>query len=284
MSSRKIRTAGAAIATGVLVLAPAAAGFAAPTGDVGYIRVAHLSPDTTPVDLTLTALAGDSVVYEQSGIGYGAVSAYLPLAPGTYGISMVPTGEPSDSTPVLSGEIEVKDDMAATIAGIGPNAELQSVVIDDDFTAPSDGTARVRVVQASALADSVDVTTADGTELARGAALADVGDYVDVPAGSTELSLVAGTTEDVATTDLAAGSVHTLFVVDDADGALTVTAALDSAGVDQAPIGGVDTGGGALATADRQTQVVTMAGLAAIVVAAAAVVFARVRRGARSSA
>jgi hypothetical protein len=281
--TRILTAAACTLAIGVATLGTASASVAATSG-AGYIRVAHLSPDTAAVDLTLTALAGDKVIYEQSDIGYGAVSAYLPLEPGTYAIAMVPAGEPRGSTPVLSGEIEVQNDMAATVAGIGPNAELQTVVIDDDFEAPADGSARVRVVQASALADSVDVSTADGTELAKGAKLADVGDYIDVPAGSTELSLVAGDTEDVATTDLGAGSVHTLFVVDDAEGALTVMSALDSAAVDQAPLGGVATGGGALAAGQQSAQAAALGGLAAIVLAAAAVVFARVRRSSRISA
>jgi hypothetical protein len=278
--ARAARTA-VAITALALVAAPAAPAFAATAGD-GFVRFAHLSPDTEAVDLTLTSLAGDEIVFTADGIGYGAVSGYLSLDPGTYAVALVPSGEPRGSTPVLSGEIEVATGSAATVAGIGPNAEIQTAVFEDDFEAPSDGTARVRVINASALADSIDASTADGTELASDAVLGDVGEYTDVPAGDTEFSLTSSSTDDVASADLTAGSVHTMFVVDEADGALTVMPALDSASAAQVPIGGVDTGGGAIAAEQRVGQWVTIGGVAAIAAAALALILVRVRKAAQA--
>jgi len=282
---KTLTAAGSALGAAALVLAPTASAIAAEDQGPGYVRFAHLSPDTVNVDLTLTALAGDSVVYQQGGIGYGAVSEYIALDPGTYAIAMVPAGEPSDAPAVLSGEIEIETGGAATVAGIDYNEELQTLVIDDDFAAPSDGSARLRVVQASASSSTVDVSTGEGTELAGSAELGDIGEYVDVPAGPTELNLVSDDAENSADMDLAAGSVHTAFVIDDADGQLVVVSGLDAASASVAPIGGVETGGGALAQSATQAQTAaTLTGVGVIAMAALAAILLRFRRGATERA
>ena len=62
------------------------------------MRLAHLSPDTPAVDLYLSAPgAVEPRVFP--GIGYGVVSAYLPLPAGRYAVAMRGAGAPADPLP-----------------------------------------------------------------------------------------------------------------------------------------------------------------------------------------
>jgi hypothetical protein len=213
----------------------------------GYIRVGHLSPDTAAADITLSALAGGQVLYSLTGVGYGGVSKYMTLDPGTYALAMAPS-EDGSNTPLVNAEVEVVAGGAETIAAIGPNASIRLTTISDDLSAPADDNARVRAVQASTTSDTVSVATADGTTLLDAAAFGEVGDYTDVTPGSTDLTLTGDDGDASASVDLEGGASQTVFVLDNADGKLTALAVIDSASVTETPVGGVATGGGALAS------------------------------------
>src|SRR5687767_1945831 len=79
-------------AAGLFALAAAAgAGIAAPpaaAATVGYVRLAHLSPDTPPVDVYLSAVAPGATARKFPAVGYGVVSAYMALEAGTYAVAM----------------------------------------------------------------------------------------------------------------------------------------------------------------------------------------------------
>ncbi len=111
--------------------------------------MAHLSTDTKSVDVQLTALAGGAVVYELDDVAYGAVSPYIPLADGTYVVSMVPSDAADGTQPVVQQSIDIAEGEPLTVAAYGRNADLTTTVFEDDLSAPAEGEARVRVVQAS---------------------------------------------------------------------------------------------------------------------------------------
>lgn len=254
----RTRTTRAAIALatagvlGAFGAAPAvlSASAAAPamTGQEGWIRVAHLSPDTKSVDVQLTALAGGEVVYELEDVAYGAVSDYASLPAGTYVVSMVPAGSASTAKPVISASVEVEMGKTSTVAAYGENSDLQTRVFTDDLTSPDAGSSRIRLIQASTVTDSVDVETSTGLLIAEGARTGSATNYASVPAGPWDLELTSDDADGAASVDLGDGSVNTLFVLDNASGGLTVMPVLDSASVGAAPVGGVQTGGGALGT------------------------------------
>jgi len=252
--TRPIAALGAVAAAAALALLPVAPATAAP--DTGYVRVAHLSPDTLAVDVTLSSLSGGTVLYKLSNVGYGGVSKYMSLPAGTYAIAMVPS-EGASQTPLVSASISVTAGKAETIAALGRNANLATQVVSDDLTAPSGTQARVRTVQASVNNPSLSVKTTTGQALAANAAFGTVGTYTDVPSGSTTFDLTAGSLADTASADLTAGSTQTLFVLDTAAGGLTVVPVLDSVALTETPVGGVSTGGGALAVADQQSALTT---------------------------
>ncbi|UYK40348.1 DUF4397 domain-containing protein [Microbacterium terricola] len=249
------RTIGAVSAAALVALslafAPGAA--TAATAETGWLRLGHLSPDTKSVDVEVTSPSGKTVL-ELEGVSYGDVSAYSELTPGSYTVSMVPAGSPASTSAVISADIKVPADSAMTVVAYGPSTDLEVKAVDDDLAAPSSGSARIRLFQASTLADSVDVETSTGVPIAEDATQGSVTDYAEVPAGSWTLELTGGDKSASADVDVAAGSVSTLFVLDTADGGLTILPIVDSAAVGDAPDGGVQTGGGGTASS---TSVVT---------------------------
>ncbi|WP_449408355.1 DUF4397 domain-containing protein [Microbacterium maritypicum] len=254
----------AALATGatallVTVAAPLSAA-AAPSGSTaapaavneqaGWLRLGHLSPDTKSVDVRVSAVSGGSTLFELNGVGYGDVSPYEELPAGTYTVSMVPAGASGSSVPVISETVTVDAGTATTVAAYGPTADLQVRSFDDDLTEPAAGSARIRLIQASTLTPEVDVTTAQGDAIARDAKAGSATGYAEIPAGDWSLDLEGEGVSDTADVSVAPGSVTTLFVLDTANGGLTILPILDSASVGDVPDGGVDTGGGFLAAAD----------------------------------
>lgn len=265
-----------------LGVATAPAAMAASTAPSGWARVAHLSPDTKSVDVQLTALAGGAVVYELDDVAYGAVSPYIPLTEGTYVVAMVPSDAADDAEPVVRQSVDVTQGVPVTVAAYGRNADLKTVVFTDDLSAPTAGDARVRVVQASTVEPVVDVDTAQGRAIARSVPTGSATDYAEVSAGSWDLELSGADETASSAVDLPAGSVSTLFVLDDAAGTLTARAVTDSATLADMPIGGIHTGGGGTA-AQPVPAAALLAGAGALLVALAAAVVVRRRRAAKGT-
>ncbi|MCM6764238.1 DUF4397 domain-containing protein [Rathayibacter sp. ZW T2_19] len=246
-SSRRRSWAAIAVAAVAAATLLSAAPASAAEQGTGWVRVAHLSPDTKSVDVTLTSLAGGGAAFELDDVAYGAVSPYWTLQPGTYVVSMVPSDAPEGTSPVIEQSVDVSAGTPLTVAALGRNAVLSTTVFTDDLTPPADGQARVRVIQASTTASQVDVATTTGTALATDAAQGTATPYTSVPAGPWSLDLSAGSVSATADLDLAPGSVASLFVLDDASSGLVVSPVLDSAAVGDLPVGGIQTGGGATA-------------------------------------
>ncbi|GAA2618296.1 hypothetical protein GCM10010399_56690 [Dactylosporangium fulvum] len=219
---------------------------------VGYVRLAHLSPDTPAVDVYLSSVSGAVPQQKFPAVGYGVVSKYLPLPPGTYAVAMRSPGAAADSAPILSAQATVEEGKAYTVAGVGRFADLGLRVIVDDLGLPDAGKAKVRVVQASVRQPVLDVAVSNGTKIADGVQFATTTSYQTVDPGRWTLRLSAPDASASATTvtaPLKAGSVYSLIVLDGKNG-LTAQLRTDasSGGV---PAGGVDTGGGGTADEDR---------------------------------
>jgi hypothetical protein len=239
-----------AAAVAALVIGAAVSGGtaqAADDGDNGLLRLAHLSPDTPAVDVYVDSVADPEAGIVLTGVGYGAVSPYQDVPPGEYTVSMREAGAAESSPPVLSTTVEISGGSARTVAGVGMFADLGLEIIEDALETPPAGEARVRVLAGAANAETLDVTLADGTEVAAQLEFAATSDYVDVPAGPTDLQVAAegGDPTDLSV-QLQAGAVYSLVVLDDAEG-LTVQPVLDAAGPGVVPQGGVETGAGGAA-------------------------------------
>lgn len=222
-------------------------GASAGAADDGMLRLAHLSPDTPAVDVYVDSVSDPGAGITLAGVGYGTVSAYQAVTPGTYAVSMRKAGAPANSPPVLSTTVEVQQHSARTVAGLGRFDSLGLSVLDDDLSTPPAGRARVRLIAAAASSGSI-AATVGGSPVSPGLAFATASGYVDVPGGATSLQVTpgGGTPTDLPV-DLAAGSVYSLLVLDRSGGGLTVTTALDAASPGVVPVGGVEAGAGGTA-------------------------------------
>jgi hypothetical protein len=274
----RIRAAFLVVATAALalVVAPAAPALAAPSS-TGWVRVAHLSPDTRSVDVRLVALSGGSKVLRIDDVAYGAVSKYWSLPTGSYAVAMRPAGASPDSTPVVQTSVDVKAGGASTVAVFGRNADLRTRVVRDALTLPKSGAARVRVVQASTASTPVSVTTG-GSAIVSDAATTTVSPYKEVRAGRWTLDASRGADRTTSTIDLKAGQIASVFVLDDAQGGIVLRRVLDSASVGGVPSGYLATGGGYLAHETRQHDDLLLTAGAGVLVAAAAGTALAVRR------
>lgn len=278
MPANRIRVAVVAIAIAVLALVavPTSAYAATPTG---WVRVAHLSPDTRPVDVRLASLGGSSTVLAVDDVSYGSVSKYLSLPIGNYAVAMRPAGSSASSTPVVQTFVTVKAGGAATVAVFGTNADLKTKVIGDSLTLPGTGDARVRVVQASTASAPVTVTAAPSKTIVADAAITTVSPYADITAGTWKLTAVSGTKSTTETVALKAGQIASVLVLDDASGGIVLRRVLDSASVGGVPKGYLATGGGYLAhQADQQRELMLTAGGLGLLAAAGLTTGVVVRR------
>ncbi len=270
-----------AVLTGTLALlaltAPAAS--AQSTGD-GYVRLAHLSPNTPAVDVYLYSFGDSTAQLVLHHVSYGTVSPFESVAAGEYTVAMRPAGASASTKPVLSTTLDVTAGDAYTVAGMGPESGLRLEVFDDPLTTPS-GAALVQVIQASLLQDTVTVTVA-GQALTSGLRFGDATGFLPVPAGTWTVQ-AAGPSETASQqVTLTAGSVYTLAVLDE-PGGLGIDDLLDAAGSTVAPASGVQAGlGGAAARPGAPLQPWVVVGVAGLLLAGVgAVLVSRRRRPAR---
>jgi Domain of unknown function (DUF4397) len=235
-------------ASALLLGIPAAAtAFASSaTTGTGWIRLAHLSPNTPAVDVYLYSFGNSNAMIVLHHVAYGTVSPYESVQAGDYSVAMRAAGASATSQPVLSTSVTIAAGHAYTVAGMGPESGLRLQVLDDKLTTPS-GQALVRVIQAS-LKDQVVKVTLGSTVLASSLKFANVSAYEPVSPGTQTVTVSAGAGAGDATSSvtLAAGTVHTLVVLDGANG-LEVVSLEDASGSGEPPLGGVSTGFGGTA-------------------------------------
>jgi hypothetical protein len=285
----------AALVGAILIGAAASATAATPAyssadAPVGYVRLAHLSPDAPMVDVYLSKV-GDAAFKEQifTHVGYGVISTYMPLPVGTYAVAMRKQGDPASTPPVLTTQVTVTAGGAYTVAGVGRFSGLGLKVLTDDLSRPTDGKAKVRVIQASVSAPVLDVFLPSGEPIATAVSFASTTPYQVVSPGTWMLRLKPNGSSTVTTVaaNLVAGSVYTLLVLDGPNG-LKLEMRVDAHGGGSAPDGGVETGagGGSHAAADGArtggTTPLAMTAVGVAVLGGLLVVALRLRRVAAS--
>jgi hypothetical protein len=250
-----VRRMAAALAVSALCVGiPAAAASAAvasasgsartASSGVGWIRLAHLSPNTPAVDVYLYSFNDSNAMIVLKHVSYGTVSPYETVAAGDYSVAMRAAGAAASSPAVLSTSVEIAAGHAYTVAGMGPESGLRLAVLDDQLTTPA-GQSVVRVIQASLKDPMVNVTLA-GAALASNLKFGTVSSYQTVSPGDETVKVTAGGGDVSQSVSLAAGTVHTLVVLDGTDG-LEVVNLEDAAGNSAVPSGGVATGFGGTA-------------------------------------
>jgi hypothetical protein len=237
---RVLMAAGAAAVLGSLLLS----GPASASPGTGFLRLAHLSPNTPAVDVYLYSFGDPSARLVLHHVAYGTVSGYQPVAGGQYTVAMRLAGASKHSPPVLSASVAVAAGGAYTVAGMGPAKGLRLQILRDRLAAPARA-AVVRVIQASLRQHRVTVR-ADGRVLASHQAFATVTSYRAVAAGKCTITAAGATESRSQVFMLAADTVHTLVVLDGPAG-LEIANLEDAAGSRALPAGAPATGLGGTA-------------------------------------
>jgi hypothetical protein len=250
-----------AVAATALLAAPAQAA----DGD-GYVRLAHLSPDTPAVDVYLKPKTGGKLE-RFPGVAYGAMSPYLRLPVGTYSVAMRPAGADPKSDPVLTLEVNVESGQAYTVAGVGRYADLGLKVIHDDLKLPAVNESKVRIIQASVRAPVLDVDVNDGPAIADGVQFATTTNYRQVKPGMWTVRVQptgGGATSKLPCT-LGAGNVYSLLVLDAKGGGLKTQLRIDAQRAGTVPLGGVATGDGGTQPGSRVPAALGFAAIVALI-------------------
>jgi hypothetical protein len=225
---------------------------------VGYLRLAHLSPNTPPVDVYLYSFGRPGALVVLRHVAYGTVSPYRPVTTGEYTVAMRAAGAAATSKPVLSTTVPVQAGHAYTVAGMGPKAGLRLQIIDDRTSSPP-GDALVRVIQASLRQHRVTVTFGSQV-IQRGQDFASVTPYRELHPGTWTVHAAGGSEHTTARLSLTATSIHTLVVLD-SHGRLVITSLADAAGSKIAPAGGAATGYGGTAPGGSPVPWLALTGL-----------------------
>jgi hypothetical protein len=246
----------------------------------GYVRLAHLSPDTPKVDVYLSSPSGAIKQRVFPGVGYGVLSDYMRLPTGTYLVAMRGAGAPASEKPVLTTLVTVAAGKAYTVAGVGRYADLGLRVLDDDLTLPIGGRAKVRIVQASVRAPLIKVSVANGPTIADTVAFATTTDYYLVDRGHWRLLVSPAGGGDAAALDtsLGAGNVYSLLVLDASGGGLIAELHTDAGRTGGVPAGGVETGAGGSRSASPRLPLVDAAAVLFACGLVGGVAMLRVRR------
>ena len=217
----------------------------------GWLRLAHLSPDTPSVNVALTSFGDSKTMVRLADVGYGDVSSYQKVPAGRYVATMTPAGGTARSTPSITQAVTVADGRAYTVAAVGDNAHLRGTVLDDDLRTPAAGSAKVRLLSAAVSSPTTTVTALGGPVLARDAAFGSSTGYATIKAGVWTVEITPSTAAPVtAKVTAQPGSVSTIVLLDSPSGTVTAKVVKDASASPKTPKKGtgVDTGGGGTAT------------------------------------
>jgi hypothetical protein len=270
---RNVLTAFSLAAGLVSVAAPASSA----VQGTGWLRLAHLSPNTPAVDVYLYSFGNSRARVVLRHVKYGTVSPYLRARAGVYTVAMRSAGAAASSAPVLSTAVNVRAGDAYTVAGMGPAKGLRLKVLSERLTTPK-GHAMIRVIQASKREHMVTVRA--GSDLiGKDLRFATATGYHAVPHGTLAVR-AAGQTEHAASTlTLRSGTIHTLVVLDQ-PGQLKIDNLEDAAGSKVVSPIAPDTGFGGTAPGPGSPAVAWLAFVTAgmLIAASGLIRFRRSRR------
>ena len=169
----------------------------------------------------------------------------MPVSAGQYTVAMRPAGASAASPPSISVSFMVSAGSNYTVASIGPATARRLEVLQDQMAGAAGSKVLVRVIQASLKQPRVTVSVGSGilaNQLAFGAASA----YQAVPPGTPTVTFSTPGGHVAMPVALAAGSVHTIVVLDGTSG-LRIDNLTDAAGSPDVPRGGAATGLGGTA-------------------------------------
>jgi Domain of unknown function (DUF4397)/Sortase domain len=212
------------------------------------VRVAHLSPDASYVDIYAVSLNRDQVF---PNVFYRAVSAYWGVVAGRFTYEVRPAGTDPTAPAAVSLTGRLQPGGHYSVAVVGPKANLRGVLLRDDLSPLTRGKARVRFVDSLLDRRPVEVV-AGGKLLAKGLRLGAAGRYAELAPGRYPVQVRrAGDGRMLyrGALTLQAGTVTTAILTGGAGQPNELLPVRDGAGVRTMPAtsGGVATGAGGTA-------------------------------------
>jgi LPXTG-motif cell wall-anchored protein len=181
------RQVGAVLGTLLLVLSLTP--LASAQAEMASIRIVQAAAELPSVDVSVD---GHPIL---TNFAFLSFNGYQSLAAGHHTVA-VTQPQASGSRAPITQDIDVAAGQAYTIAVVGlANVGMQ--VYSDDRRAPPAGKARVRVIHLSPDAPTADVEVVNGPTLIQNLAFPDASKYIDVPAATYNLRVVAESENNV---------------------------------------------------------------------------------------
>lgn len=194
--------------------------------ETALVRFVHAAPAGAEMDL----YADDTRAFE--GIAFKTVTPYQPMDGQRYTMRLRRAGTAATVDPLASNSEGLDDGDYYTVFALPGDNQQSAIlrVVQDDFSRPGDGKARVRVVNAAQGVDELDVYASgrDG-DLFDGVDESTVTDYdeIDPWTGTLEIRAEDNTTQplaSIAATSFEAGKVYTVIVVGQQRGTMRLEA------------------------------------------------------------
>ncbi len=177
-----------------------------PTGSASaFLRAAPLTFDARNVDVVV----GNQTI---SGLSYPEVSDYIELPPGEYRVQFFPIG--NRTSPLGEATVNLSSDEANTVALVGLSA-VEVTVFEDDRNGNGSEAGLTMVNTVPDFPAPFDLRLENGERLFDGVSYLETTDVTELNAGSYDIQLIRGGTNEVVTTsmnnDFAAGTTYTVF-------------------------------------------------------------------------
>ena len=240
------------------------------------IRVLHLSPDAPEVDVYV---GGTRTL---AGVPFKTATRHVQVPAGTHTVEIRSAGSTTGGRSLLTERAALAPGAAYTLATVGLAAQLQILVLKDDFTAPPPGKAKLRGIDASPQSPPIDIAIAGGPVLFRNLTFPEATPFATINAGSMALEVRRAGTESVVfrsgARPMPAGAILTVAGTVSSTGTIEVLPILDAAGAGVTPRGGIATGAGGAAPAEGTGLAASLAAAGVALVVGGAIAI-RCRRG-----
>jgi hypothetical protein len=184
------------IAAGLTAALLTACGGNSDSSDTGSVRLVNATQDFAALDLYT------SDTQQLSAVAESTASSYVTLGASSYTFNVKLAGS---STTALSESLTIAKDTAYTLVAYNNGSKLAAAYFTDNQSAPTSGTAALRVFNGAAPAGSVDVYVialdadlADAAAMASSVSAAGVSSYVEITKGTYRVVVTgAGDKTDV---------------------------------------------------------------------------------------
>jgi hypothetical protein len=246
-------------------------------GEQASVRVLHLSPDVPRIDVYVD---GSKTL---AAVPFKTATKHAQVPAGTHTVELRPGGSATGVRSLTTARATVAAGAAYTLAAVGPAAKLQLLVLKDDFTAPPQGKAKLRSIDAAPQSPPIDIAIAGGPVLFHNLTFPKATPFATVDAGSMALEVrMAGTDQVVfrsGARSVPAGAILTMAGTVSPTGSIEVLPILDAAGAGATPRGGIATGAGGSAPVEGTDLAGSLAAAGLVLLAGVATVVRRRRRG-----